>query len=86
MWDVYLVEGSKTTYRVCLAILKLNEKDLANATSELQVRGILDVYAQTVDCDELIKTACGFTFSKQLLADLELKYESDTSTHSFNLI
>ena len=31
IWDVYFIEGSKTIYRVAIAILKINEKELMKA-------------------------------------------------------
>ena len=34
VWDIYLVEGRKTLFRIALAILKINEKELMEAEME----------------------------------------------------
>ena len=34
IWDIYLVEGRKTLFRIALAILKINEKELMEAEME----------------------------------------------------
>ena len=31
IWDIFLVEGKKTIFRIALAILKLNEEELLKA-------------------------------------------------------
>ena len=73
IWDIYLVEGRKTIFRIALAILKLNEKELLNAEME-ELFGILKEYKAKVDLDKLLKIALNFTFSHKLIDQLEAEY------------
>ena len=34
IWDMYLIEGRKTLFRVALAILKVNEKTILNEQND----------------------------------------------------
>ena len=43
IWDVFFIEGKKIMYRVALAVLKLNEKNLMTGDCE-QVLTILKSY------------------------------------------
>lgn len=74
IWDVYLVEGRKTIFRVGLAILKLLEKRLL--TGELGEMFILfRDFRNEVDVDVLLNIALNeFTFSKSALDKLEKEH------------
>lgn len=34
IWDIYFLEGNKILYRIAMAVLKLNEKELLNSSFE----------------------------------------------------
>ena len=70
IWDVYLVEGRKTIFRVALAIMKCNEKALLKCDI-MSVQEVFRRFQESVDVDQLFKVAFGkYTFSKELIYDL----------------
>ena len=73
IWDIYLVEGRKTLFRIALAILKVNEKELMEAEME-GLFNVLKDYKEKVDLDKLLKVAFNFTFSHKLIDQLEIEY------------
>ena len=77
IWDIFLVEGRKTLFRVGLAILKMLEKRLMAA--DLGDMFILfKDFRLEVDVEVLLNTALGeFTFSKNALEKLEKEHASD---------
>ena len=66
IWDIYIVEGRKTIFRIALAILKVNEKELMEAEME-ELFSILKIYKENVDFDKLLKQALKFKFSHKLV-------------------
>ena len=48
IWDIFLVEGKKTIFRIALAILKLNEDELMRA-DQCRVYTVLSDYQDKVD-------------------------------------
>ena len=75
IWDIYLVEGKKTIFRVGLAILKLLESKLLTAELSDMFNLFRDIRTN-VDVELLLKTSLGFTFSRSLLDKLEREYNS----------
>ena len=75
IWDIYLVEGKKTIYRVGLAILKLMEQKLITAELGDMFIVFRDIRTE-VNVEQLLKTALDFTFSRSLLDKLEKEYNS----------
>ena len=73
IWDIYLVEGRKTLFRIALAILKINEKELMEAEME-GLFSVLKDYKDSVDVEKLLKVAFSFTFSKRLVDQLADEY------------
>ena len=73
IWDIYLVEGRKTLFRIALAILKINEKELMEAEME-GLFSVLKDYKENVDVEKLLKVAFSFTFSKKLVDQLADEY------------
>ena len=45
IWDIFFIEGQKILYRVALAILKINEKELMGAKME-QLHSIIKDYLE----------------------------------------
>lgn len=76
IWDVYLVEGKKTIFRVGLAIMKILEKKLM--AGELgDMFALFRGFRDEVDVEVLLKTALEeFTFSKKHLDKLENEYQT----------
>ena len=66
IWDVYLLEGRKTIFRIALAILKLCEKALLAGELE-HFFMILKEFKDKITVDVLLNTAFKFTFSKALI-------------------
>ena len=56
IWDIYLVEGRKTIFRLSLAILKINEEQLLKSDM-VECMIILKEYHKYVNLDELFKVA-----------------------------
>jgi len=80
IWDIYLVEGRKTIFRVGLAILKLLEKKLM--TAELgDMFIIFREFRSEVKTDVLLKTALDYTFSKSVLTRCENEYRSKSNVN-----
>lgn len=48
IWDIFLVEGKKTIFRIALAILKVNEEELLKA-DQCRVYTVLSDYQDKVD-------------------------------------
>ena len=69
IWDVYFVEGRKTLFRLSLAIMKINEDKLMQASFE-DCFAVFKEYKNVVDIDELFKVGFGFTFSKAYIFEL----------------
>jgi hypothetical protein len=58
VWDLFFYEGSAGIFQITLAMLKLNEPALAEATSSSQIFAILtDIPAEINDVDLLIETS-----------------------------
>ena len=74
LWDVYLVEGRKTVFRLCLAIMKIHEDKLINCPFE-ECFTVFKEYKNTVNLDEMFKVAFSFTFSKSYINDLIQQYQ-----------
>lgn len=76
IWDVFLVEGRKTIFRVGLAILKIMEKRImAGELGDMFL--LFKNFRNEVDIDLLLKTSLNeFTFSKSALDKLEAEYGS----------
>ena len=75
IWDIFLVEGKKTIYRVGLAILKILEKKLMAAELGDMFTHFRD-FRTAVDTEQLLKTALDFTFSRSLLDKFAKEYHS----------
>ena len=56
IWDIFLVEGKKTIFRVALAILKLNEDELMRA-DQCRVYTVLSDYQDKVEQEALLSVA-----------------------------
>jgi TBC1 domain family member 10 len=83
IWDVYLVEGRKTIFRVGLAILKLLEKRLmAGELGEMFV--LFRDFRNEVDVEVLLNIALNeFTFSKSALDKLEKEHREKPNEEIF---
>ncbi|XP_041370358.1 uncharacterized protein LOC121384163 isoform X2 [Gigantopelta aegis] len=58
VWDCFLLEGPKVLFRICLAILKMHEKEILLKADTISVMRHLKTCAKlTFDIDGLIKTA-----------------------------
>ena len=76
IWDIYLVEGRKTIFRVALAIMKLNEDELMRA-DQCRLFTIFDDYKGKVNSDQLLAMAFkSFTFSHKLIDELDKEYSN----------
>ena len=84
IWDIYLVEGRKTLFRIALAILKINEKELMEAEME-GLFSVLREFKDNVDVDKLLKVAFSFTFSKKVILQLDKEY-SDAPNEEIKVI
>ena len=60
-------------FRIALAILKVNEKELMEAEME-GLFNVLKDYKEKVDLDKLLKVAFNFTFSHKKVDALEIEY------------
>lgn len=74
VWDSYLNEGPKVTYRVFLALFKLMKTRLKKLDFE-QVADLIKETLRTVEPDVLMNTAFKFRLSRKLLATINKKYE-----------
>ena len=63
IWDVYLIEGRKTVFRLGIAIMKIHEDQLMQASFD-QCFDLFKEYKEKVNLVELFKVAFNFTFSK----------------------
>lgn len=80
IWDIYLIEGRKTIFRVGLAIFKLLEKKLMNAElGDMFI--IFREFRSEVKTDVLLKTALDYTFSKGVLDRCENEYRSKANVN-----
>jgi hypothetical protein len=76
IWDILLVEGRKTIFRVGLAILKVLEKKLMGAElGDMFI--IFREFRSEVKIEALLKAAMDFTFSKKLLSNCEKEFRSN---------
>lgn len=58
LWDCFLYEGDKTMFRVALALLKMNEKELFKFNSSVAVNSFLRATInEPIDLDEFFKIA-----------------------------
>ena len=61
VWDCFLLEGPKVLFRICLAILKMHEKEILLKTDTISVMRHLKTCAKlTFDIDGLIKVRTCF--------------------------
>ena len=75
IWDVYLVEGRKTIFRIGLAILRILEKKLMSADlGEMFI--IFREFRNEVKIEGLLKSALEFTFSKSFLNNCDKEFRS----------
>ncbi|CDW90532.1 plant adhesion molecule 1 [Stylonychia lemnae] len=73
IWDIYLVEGTKIIYRVCLALIKLISPNMLQMGMDELYSGLKQLQ-NTIDADTLIKTAMSFKFTNSVLKKIEQKY------------
>jgi hypothetical protein len=77
IWDIYLVEGKKTLFRIALSILKLCEKRLMQAElGDMFI--IFREFRTSVDKELLIKQSLDYTFSKKTMNKYDTEYKSKT--------
>jgi hypothetical protein len=70
-----MIEGRKILYRIALAVFKMSEKNILKSDME----GIFDVlreFLNSINPEELIKTALSFTFPGSLIDKLEEEYKA----------
>ena len=77
--DIFLMEGRKILFRIALAIFKLLEKELITAPDLERPLKLLKNFPTTADLELLITTAHKFTFSRNLLDQLEHEYAEQPS-------
>ena len=76
VWDVLFCEGSKTLYRVAMAILKILQKDLLKLGFEEIMDKLRDLSkCLTATPDEVISTAMEFSLSSKRIKKLTKEYE-----------
>jgi len=66
IWDVYLLEGEKTIYRIAIALLLKNETKLLVRDFEELMNQLKDMY-KVEDVDELIKNASNLKITNSVL-------------------
>ena len=72
--DIFLMEGRKILFRIALAIFKLLEKELMTAPDLERPLKLFKNYPATADPELLLTTAHKFTFSRNLVDQLEREY------------
>jgi len=81
VWDIFLAEGVKIIFRVALAILKLNEKEILNAGFE-EILNLLKQAPATLESDLVIQTALSIKLKDTLLKELEAEFLNSGSSSS----
>ena len=66
IWDVYLLEGEKTIYRIAIALLLKNETKLLVRDFEELMNQLKDMY-KVEDVDGLIKNASSLKITNSVL-------------------
>ena len=86
IFDCYLLEGEKIIYRIALAILKLNEKELLNSKHfETFMENLRNSTNKIKKPEELLKTAFDFSFSRNDITRYEQLYQQKLTNNKEEL-
>ena len=93
VWDLVFYHGTSVMFRVALAMLKMSEPQILNASNSADIFNILSLLPSKVeDVDELLKVAeeiCQGSVDKAAVEALRRKHlsfiMSDMSSHSLNV-
>ena len=76
IFDIFLLEGLKTIYRIGLALLKRKENEFIKSKGGLSsIMPIINSTLDDLDVDSLLKDAFSFKFSKEYIEHCENEYE-----------
>ena len=79
IWDMYLIEGRKTLFRVALAIMKINQKEILEEESEdMLYMKVQTGHKNVKSFEQLQKAMLSYTFSHKLIDFLEYEYNKQT--------
>ena len=76
VWEIFLSEGFKIVYRVCLALLKNIEKSLLAQSFE-GILNTLKEIAKTVDAPVLIASALSLPLKRREIEKLDMKFDEE---------
>ncbi|KAL7695635.1 rab-like GTPase activating protein [Lotmaria passim] len=79
IWDMFLCEGWKPVYRVALALLKLEEKNLLKLNSETDILLALKVIQESKKPEALLKVASHIKFKTSTMIKLTEEYKRQTA-------
>jgi len=76
VFDVFIYEGIKIVYRVCLALLKSLETELLEAPFE-EIMTILRNISSTVDAKRIMKIAWSIPLKRDVIAYYEAEFDTN---------
>jgi len=85
VWDIMLYENYKIMFRVPLALMSLQEKDLLSLEFDELVPKLKELH-KGIAVDLVIKKACEFTFSRKYIKELESEYMNHRDEVIVNMI
>lgn len=74
IWDMFLCEGWKPVYRIALALLKIEEKNLLRLGSETDLLLALKVIQEAKKPEEVLKVASSIKFKSSTMERLAAEY------------
>ena len=75
IWDCFFYEGFKVLYRIYLAVISLNSKELASGSFET-IMNVFRNIGQSIPTSRLMKKAFSFCLSHKLIERLESDYKT----------
>lgn len=79
IWDMFLCEGWKPVYRIALALMKIEQKNLLRLNSETELLLALKVIQEAKKPEELLRVASSIKFKTTTMDKLVVEYQQLTS-------
>lgn len=74
IFDIYLLDGEKTIFKMCLAFLKGSEERILAAKEMEEVLYLMKIVEESISIDKLMSISSSLQIKKSTLDELETKY------------
>ncbi|KPA81760.1 putative rab-like GTPase activating protein [Leptomonas pyrrhocoris] len=78
IWDMFLCEGWKPVYRIALALVHIEERNLLRLRTETELLLALKVIQEAKRPEQLLKVALGIKFKTSVMNRLAAEYQQQT--------